>query len=334
MVPSAPLWRGHEETEITMTKRRNRESCLVLEMPSGRDLLRRITTGLGITNDGESAHAPKLARRSSAVAMKSRKMNVEDGLSSAFAGSLSVTRPTGPNPRALPPPHTIAPTRQHTATVVVLHGFTCNGHDFADELLPPLRSRLSRDEFGSLRFVFLTAPMREVSCYGDPKPEHHAWHDYWTDHGGDEGRPDIEEEIDSGQLDWTRQQVHAIMDAEAALLGGDMGRVALVGQSQGSCTATHCALTHPQQPAGLFCSIGMLYTHTPVPPERNGLQIFTFNGAADDCIACCLSLRSYARLLDAGYQLRMHVQPDVGHQGCTDEEVDLLVEALGCWGLV
>ena len=71
--------------------------------------------------------------------------------------------------------------------------------------------------FGSLRFVFLTAPMREVSCYGDPKPEHHAWHDYWTDHGGDEGRPDIEEEIDSGQLDWTRQQVHAIMDAEAAL---------------------------------------------------------------------------------------------------------------------
>ena len=97
-----------------MTKRRNRESCLVLEMPSGRDLLRRITTGLGITNDGESAHAPKLARRSSAVAMKSRKMNVEDGLSSAFAGSLSVTRPTGPNPRALPPPHIIAPTRQHT----------------------------------------------------------------------------------------------------------------------------------------------------------------------------------------------------------------------------
>ena len=82
------------------------------------------------------------------------------------------------------------------------------------------------------------------------------------------------------------------------------------------------ASRHPERP------------HTPVPPERNSLQIFTFNGAADDCIACCLSLRSYARLLDAGYQLRMHVQPDVGHQGCTDEEVDLLVEALGCWGLV
>ena len=127
----------------------------MLEMPSGRDCCVASPTGLGITNVGESAHAPKLARRSSAMAMKSRKMNVEDGLSSAFAGSLSVTRPTGPNPRALAPPHIIAPTRQHTATVVVLHGFTCNGHDFADELLPPLRSRLSRDEPPKLfRFLF------------------------------------------------------------------------------------------------------------------------------------------------------------------------------------
>ena len=28
------------------------------------------------------------------------------------------------------------------------------------------------------------------------RPKLHAWHDYYTDHGGDEGHPEIEEEVD------------------------------------------------------------------------------------------------------------------------------------------
>lgn len=69
-------------------------------------------------------------------------------------------------------------------------------------------------------------------------------------------------------------------------------------------------------------------------PVRALLQVFTFNGAADDCIGCCLSLRTYARLVEAGYQLRMHIAPNVGHEGSTDTEVDLLCEALESWGLI
>ena len=59
------------------------------------------------------------------------------------------------------------------------------------------------------RSLFLTAPLRAVSCYGDKATEEHAWHDYFTDHGGVEGRPDIEETVDVGQLEWSAAQVHA-----------------------------------------------------------------------------------------------------------------------------
>ena len=225
--------------------------------------------------------------------------------------------------------------KTHTATLVLLHGFTCSGQQLAHELLPSIKSRLMPSAYGGIKFVFLTAPRRRVSCYENPDQEENAWHDYFTDHGGVEGRPDIEEEIDLGQLEWTRTQVHKVIDDEAALLGGDYKKIAVLGQSQGSCTSLHCVLTHPRSIAGIFCSIGQLYSHTPVPKDRKDeLQVFTFNGAADDCIGCCLSLRTYARLVEAGYQLRMHVAPGVGHEGSSDTEVDLLCEALESWGFI
>ena len=245
-----------------------------------------------------------------------------------------IARPTGPNPASLAEPHVVGPVRgRSSGSVVVLHGFTCNGPELADELIPPLIEQFPRAR--QVRFVFLTAPTRSISCYGEPQ-ELNGWHDYFTDHGGAEGRPDIEEEIDVGQLEWSAAQVHKVMDAEAALLGDDdLSRVALLGQSQGSCTSLHCALTHPKPPAGWFGSIGQLYSHTPVPSDRKEMPMFMFNGAADDCIACSLSLRTYSRLLDAGYKkVRMHVAPDVGHQGCTEPETALLGEALEAWGML
>jgi predicted esterase len=244
---------------------------------------------------------------------------------------------SGPNPAAIPAAYVVGPAagRQHTGSVICLHGFTCNGEMLAGELLPPLRRRHDARRLGGLRFVFLTAPTRTLTCYGGHQ-EHTAWHDYYTDHGGSEGRPDIEETIDVGQLVWSAAQVHAAMDAEAALLGGDMSRVGVVGQSQGSCTALHSVLTHSRDDvAGCFCSIGHLYSITPVRPAKKHLKIYTYNGAADDCIACCLSLRTYSMLLEAGFEhVRMHVEPHAGHEGSTEVEVDLLYEALEAWGLL
>ena len=151
-----------------------------------------------------------------------------------------------------------------------------------------------------------------------------AWHDYYTDHGGEDGRPEIEEEIDEDHVAWARERLHEVIDGsgcwfktlptlfehtaasarlvalraqavpthpgarpeqlgsvprppqlasgrrkveesplwstgEAARLGGDYGRVAVGGASQGCCMALDASLTHPKMLGGVFASFGQVY---------------------------------------------------------------------------
>jgi predicted esterase len=186
-----------------------------------------------------------------------------------------------------------------------MHGFTDNAKNYAETLLPMLSAELGSSEQppdAHVRFVFLQAPQRRISCYGEPRQRHAAWHDYFTDHGGEEGKPELEEELDTAHLEWTRRQVHRVLDVEAARLSGHTSRLVLLGQSQGSCCAIDAALTYKECLGGLFCSIGQLYSVTPAPaPGREALRIVTFNGAADQVIGAGLALRSYARLLELGF---------------------------------
>lgn len=110
---------------------------------------------------------------------------------------------------ALGVPHVIAPApgQAHACTLIFLHGFTVSAADHARSTLKRLRRKLPADIIATARLVFLSAPTRAVSCYGTPRPCFPAWHDYYTDHGGDEGRPELEEEIDVLQLEWCRAKV-------------------------------------------------------------------------------------------------------------------------------
>ena len=143
----------------------------------------------------------------------------------------------------------------------MMHGFTDNAKNYAETLLPMLSAELGSSEQppnAHVRFVFLQAPQRRISCYGEPRQRHAAWHDYFTDHGGEEGKPELEEELDTAHLEWTRRQVHRVLDVEAARLSGHTSRLVLLGQSQGSCCAIDAALTYKECLGGLFCSIGQV----------------------------------------------------------------------------
>ena len=174
----------------------------------------------------------------------------------------------------------------------------------------PAISETLGDRGGRLKLVFLNAPEREVSCYGDERPRLQAWHDYFTDHGGDEGRPELEEEIDEAHVAWSRARIHAAIDAEVALLGGDHSRVAVGGASQGCCMALDAALTHPAVLGGVFASFGQVYACTlralrAAPggaASKRGLRLVAFHGAGDRCIAASLAMRSYAQLIDLGFR--------------------------------
>ena len=235
--------------------------------------------------------------------------------------------------------YVVAATGEHHATFIVLHGFTCIEHVRSWKVM--LAARLGPEIFGTLRLVFLLSPMRRVSCYKESDEEMRAWHDYFTDHGGDEGRPEVEEEIDVDHMRWCRARIHAVIDEEAEVLGGDASRVALGGQSQGSCVALDAALTYCPANAqgtrlgGCFASFGQVYSSSPVPEANAALPIVAFHGADDRCIAASLALRSYARLLDAGYtHLRLHVEPALGHCVPSKAEGDVLCAALQSWKLV
>jgi len=148
----------------------------------------------------------------------------------------------------------------------------------------------------------------------------------------------IQESIDAEQLEWCRRSLHATMDAEALRVGGPE-RLALIGESQGACVALDAALTYAGVIGGVFSSFGMLLSPTPAPRERAALRVGAFHGAADCCIGAGLALRSYGRLLEAGFtDLRLHVEPGLGHversRPPVDAEMACIARALRAWGLV
>lgn len=263
----------------------------------------------------------------------------EMSISAAFLSPRRTREKTRVGPRALPTPFILQPrdAEHHAGTIVMLHGFTSSGKQLASGWLPALARVLGRRALATLKLVFLNAPVRSVSCYGGER--HPAWHDYYSDHGGEDGCPEVEEEIDAEQLAWSRGKVHEVLDAEATLLGGDYSRVAIGGASQGCCTALDAALTHPQLLGGVFASFGHVYSstfeHAPYADGRSQLRIHAFHGAGDRCIAASLAMRTYAELADLGFEnLRVHVEPKLTHCEPSDAESAVFAEALKAWGFV
>ena len=235
--------------------------------------------------------------------------------------------------KALPRPYVLEPREggEAVCSLLLLHGFACSARSCAASWVPFF------EKMGDLRdrcrLVFLNAPKRQISCYGRDKPTEAAWHDYFSDHGGAEGRPEIEEDIDLHDLAESRALVHAAVDAEAARYGGDYSRVALFGESQGGCTALDVATTHAKTLGGVFCSFGQLYSATPVAPRNKDLKVVVWHGSRDATIAPSLTLRSVSRLLDRGFKrLTLHVEDGLGHCENSQSEAACLGKALRNWG--
>jgi predicted esterase len=223
----------------------------------------------------------------------------------------------------------VEPRSKHTCSIILLHGFQSSAAKYARWWIKQCRSEPGcSSALEGARLIFMQSPTRQVSCYGKPRPVYPAWHDYFTDHGGEEGRPDVEEEIDTAQLAECRVHIHRVIDEEIERLG-DASRVAVGGQSQGACTALHAALTHRCELGGAFCSFGMLYSCTPLAEARRQLPIWAFHGAEDTIIASSLATRSHARLREAGFQnCCLHVAPTLEHCEPSCAEALFFLQAL------
>ena len=154
-----------------------------------RGLFRRLTMSSRKLFGGAFAPSPAAAepmtQRTSIVqkAMQARRMSVQaavDEISVTFAQKTAIdisglpqlpTRPSGPNPEALPAFHVVEPAKgkTHTATLILLHGFTCSGSQLAHELMPGLKQRLYPSAYQHMRFVFLTTP-GDALLLREPQP--------------------------------------------------------------------------------------------------------------------------------------------------------------------
>ena len=211
----------------------------------------------------------------------------------------------------------VEPTAEHTATLILLHGFTSTPKTLHDRWLPGLRERLSDgfsyDSLKGVRFVLPPAPVREISCYGTAeKPCYPAWHDYLS---CDRAAAGEEELVDTASLEETRVRLHEIMDVEIAAVGGDPSRVCLGGHSQGACTALDAAVTYHRTIGGVLLSRGHLYSNTgmELDPDRADLRIRHFHGTNDSTIPACLATKTWSALLQSGYRnLHVTLHPNVG----------------------
>lgn len=166
------------------------------------------------------------------------------------------------------------PSKLHNVTIVALHGFNSNATEFREKLAHVWDAEWAEQT----RMVFLTAPLRRISCYGNAW--YRSWHNYFTSYG-DSGVAH-EEEIDMHDLRETRRYVQQIVEAEKLLTS----RVILVGESQGACCAIDAGM---QLGVPVIALYGQRYVHTPLNAR---IPIYAFWGGRDTIISPHISMAS------------------------------------------
>lgn len=204
----------------------------------------------------------------------------------------------------------VEPSAAHRCTLIALHGFSSNGSEFRDKLTPQLPHWIH----AHARVVYLTAPLRRITCYNDTW--YRSWHDYFTNHG-DRGEL-IEETIDAADLDAVADRIRTFILQEARLAKP----VWLIGESQGGCTALHVALRN-RVPA--IVMYAQMYKSSErhlanLPPPR----VWCFHGGRDTVIPWSVASRRITGAL--GASVTIHAR--YGHAQSGPSIVDFLERSL------
>lgn len=218
---------------------------------------------------------------------------------------------------------------KHQYSLVYLHGFQCDGYSYLLEPEHFYRAKPKKKAKGKkskkdeedeqeyepipgLKVILPTAPRRKITCHNGK--EEHSWYDYLTDFDGDQEDEFAEEELEAQQ-----RRIHGILDAEAAKVGGK--NVFLGGASQGCGVALHCGLTYEGELGAIVGTMGQLLTRTEVTPEwvARKVPVFVYIGLADSMMPWDKWVgQTWARLEDAGADIRIEKEPGVDHGEAED----------------
>jgi len=187
--------------------------------------------------------------------------------------------------------HVLEPKGQPTHSFVFLHGFTCSGEDYASDKY--WFAHANTTPYPGLRVVCPDAHLLKISAPGYDGKRERAWYDYLTDHDGE-----AEDDLDISTLDESCREIHAIVQAEAEIVGS-LSRVFVGGNSQGCGAAFHAVATAPRGTiGGFFGSIGHVLACTDVSTiaDRIDGPIVFYCGADDDTIMWSWAKETFKRL--------------------------------------
>ncbi|KZO97761.1 acyl-protein thioesterase 1 [Calocera viscosa TUFC12733] len=218
-------------------------------------------------------------------------------------------------------PWVLLPPREHTATVVLLHGLGGSGEGWL-WLGEELRKKKA---LGGVKWVLPSAPLRAITAnFGQKMP---GWYDVRRVDSSD--APRVEDE--DGLFE-TVSNVHALLDKEIQN-GIPSERIVLAGFSQGAAVTLAAGLTYSKKLAGIAAMSGYLMCKERVEKEKSAyvpqLPLFLAHGKDDGVVSIQRSVQSVVALEETfGYQL-VGYGPDEGEGTLTVKHYDGLGHAVG-----
>lgn len=207
----------------------------------------------------------------------------------------------------------IEPARQHTSSVIWMHGLGASGHDF-EPIVPELGLQA---DYG-IRFIFPHAPARPVTINGGMSMP--AWYDV--------RHVDLRQEEDTASIHESAGLINAFIENERDL-GIAPENIILAGFSQGGAMALHTGLRYQYGLAGIL----VLSAYLPLPDtlageatvENRETPIMMCHGMYDPIIPIMAGKQSCELLQRAGYNVSWHSYP-MQHAVCMEE-----IHDIGTW---
>ncbi|KAI8905944.1 putative acyl-protein thioesterase-1 [Gorgonomyces haynaldii] len=203
---------------------------------------------------------------------------------------------------------TIAP-KQHTATIIFLHGLGDSGHGWE-----PVGEML-KHEFPQVKWIFPHAPSIPITLNGGMRMP--GWYDIYD-------LSDRQQEDEQGLLN-TQQAIQRLLHEESKLV--PPSRIILGGFSQGAATTLLASLTHDTKLGGFIGLSGYLPLASKASELDNKINhetpYFLGHGTHDPVVSFQWGQKSKEKLETLGKKLEFHAYPGMQHSTCPQEFQDL-----------
>lgn len=204
----------------------------------------------------------------------------------------------------------VEPNQTATHSVIWLHGFGADGHDF-EPLVPQLRLPPELH----IRFIFPHAPQRPITMYD--KTILRAWYDFtnW----------ERETDVERAGIHESATQIQALIKRENDR-GIASNKIVLAGFSQGGSMALHVGVRHTETLAGIMALSTYLSCEHTLSAERThanqNTPIFMAHGTQDTVVNFSDAQYAHNALTQLGYKIEFHSYP-MPHSLCPQEVLDI-----------